>query len=281
LRVASFDPVTAVLRALDVLMAVNRLKEASVADVFRQTGLNRPTIVRMLETLVHAGFVMRHPTRAVYMPTGKTLELSSGYALHRQVGMIVTPVLEKLRGKIGWPSDVGVFDGDAMVVAETSRGDGHLSFNRRSGYRAPVLATSLGLAFLAFCGEADRARALKLARTSPEPWNGPARSASAAAKLLKTIRRRGFATMHEEYSKRAYRGVASAMGVPILVDRVAVASLNMTFLRDAFTPAEAAAKFLRPLQDAALEIANTIGSASNGTSAIMVSLSSRAPREDG
>ena len=55
----SFEPVTAVLRAFDVLLTVNRLKEASVGDIFRETGLNRPTIVRMLETLIHAGFVSR------------------------------------------------------------------------------------------------------------------------------------------------------------------------------------------------------------------------------
>src|SRR3984885_1611998 len=92
----SFQPVTAVLRALDVLLAVNRLREASVGDIFRETGLNRPTIVRMLETLMHAGFVSRHPAQPVYLPTGKTLDLSSGYQKHEEMAMVAAPILVSL-----------------------------------------------------------------------------------------------------------------------------------------------------------------------------------------
>src|SRR5271168_4127659 len=131
----SFEPVTAVLRAFDVLLTVNRLKEASVGDIFRETGLNRPTIVRMLETLIHAGFVSRHPTQAVYFPTGRTLDLSSGYKKHEEMAIVAAPILVGLHKELQWPSDVAVFDRDAMVVARTSRGEGFLHFDRRAGYR--------------------------------------------------------------------------------------------------------------------------------------------------
>jgi IclR family mhp operon transcriptional activator len=147
----SFQPVTAALRALDVLMAVNRLREASVGDIFRETGLNRPTIVRMLETLIHAGFITRHPAQPLYVPTGRTLDLSSGYRRHEEMALVAAPVLSALHKQLQWPSDVAVFDHDAMVVARTSRGEGFVHFNRRPGYRAPLLGTSLGMSFLAFC----------------------------------------------------------------------------------------------------------------------------------
>jgi len=45
----SYQPVEALLRGLDVLRSVNRLELASVLDIHRATGLNQPTVVRMLE----------------------------------------------------------------------------------------------------------------------------------------------------------------------------------------------------------------------------------------
>jgi len=250
----SYEPVTAVLRGLDVLRAVNRLGVAGVGEVHRLTGLNRPTIVRMLETLAHAGFLVRHPDRPAYSPTGRTLDLSAGYVAHREAGIAATPVMAALRAAVGWPSDVAVFDGDAMVVAHTSRGEGRLLFGRRPGYRAPILATSLGRAFLAFCAAPERERALSLAARSPEPWNEPARRPGDAEAAFAAVRAAGFAGMDEEYSRREYGGLAGAIGVPVLVNGVAAAALNLMFLRNAIDGDGAAGRFLPLLRRAAAEL---------------------------
>ena len=53
-------------------------------------------------------------------------------------------------------------------------------FERRTGFRAPVLATSLGRAFLAFCAPTERERAMLLAARSSEPWNALAHDVAAA-----------------------------------------------------------------------------------------------------
>lgn len=169
----SFQPITAALRALDVLLAINRLRGASVGDVFRETGLNRPTVVRMLETLMFAGFITRHATQPLYMPTGRTLDLSSGYRRHEEMALVAAPVLSALHKHLQWPSDVAVFDGDAMVVARTSRGEGFLQFNRRPGYRAPLLGTSA------------------------DPWNAITREPATLQRLLERVRREGLATMNQ------------------------------------------------------------------------------------
>jgi IclR family mhp operon transcriptional activator len=257
----SFEPVSAVLRALDCLVVVNRLKEASVADIFRQTGLNRPTVVRMLETLIHAGFVVRHPARAVYLPTGRTLELSRGYQRHEEMGLVAAPILAALHQRLQWPSDVAVFDGDAMVVAQTSRSAGRLHFNRQPGYRAPLLGSSIGLAYVAFCPDAERQSGLAALRTAAEPWNAPARNPAALRRLVAKLREDGFATMHPAYSEAAYDGVASAVGVPVLIAGVAVGSLNVMYLRDAMDEPTAIGRFAAPLVQAAAEIADALSAA--------------------
>lgn len=56
-----------------------------------------------------------------------------------------------------------------MLVIQTSRGDGYLTFNRRPGYRAPLLATSLDRSYLAFCSEEDLHVVLERVAGMPEP----------------------------------------------------------------------------------------------------------------
>ena len=86
----SYRPVTAALRVLDVLQAVNRLEAANVSRIARMTGLSSATVVRMLETLVEGGFVVRNPERPIYYPTDRTIALSEGFT--RRMG--TPPVLQ-------------------------------------------------------------------------------------------------------------------------------------------------------------------------------------------
>ncbi|ONG54444.1 hypothetical protein BKE38_10235 [Pseudoroseomonas deserti] len=261
---ASYEPVTALLRGLEVLRAVNRLPVATVKDIHRQTGLNQPSVVRMLETLMHAGFVTRDGQQAVYRPTGRTLELGAGYVLHREVGEAASPIMSALRRQVGWPSDVAVFDGDAMVVAHTSRGEGRFLFERRQGYRAPILATSLGLSFLAFSEPGHRAQALALAARSPEPWNDAARHPERAEALFAKIREDGFAVMDEAYALREYNGLASSIGVPVMVGGQARAAVNLMYLREAIDRDGAATRLLPVLQEAAAELAKVFAGLNAG-----------------
>jgi IclR family transcriptional regulator, mhp operon transcriptional activator len=254
----SFKPVTAVLRSLEVLAAVNRLGEASVSQIHKLIGLNSPTVVRMLETLQHAGYVMKDPARAVYLPTGRTPALSVGYEPYRELAVVATRILAELHSEIGWPSDLAVYDGEAMLVVHTSRDEHRLSFNRRPGYRAPMLATSLGRAYLAFCSEQERQRALELASQSPESWNDVAREPARAATLFAEVRANGYATMHEDYSEREYGGRFSAVGMPVQVNGQTIAALNMTLVRDVAESKDGVRRFVVPLQRAALELGNAL-----------------------
>jgi len=266
----SFEPVTAVLRGFEVLAAVNRLGEASVGQIHKLIGLNLPTIVRMLETLQHAGYVVRHPERAVYLPTGRTLALSVGYEPYRELAVIATRILDELHNEIGWPSDLAVFDGEAMLVVHTSRDERRLSFNRRPGYRAPMLATSIGRAYLAYCGEEERRKVLERAAQSPEPWNDAARDPARAKALFEQVRVNGFATMHDDYSEREYGGRFFAIGTPVQVNGVTVAALNMMLVREVAESKVGVLRFVGPLQRAALELGNALSSVRPDTDALKV-----------
>lgn len=255
----SYRPVNAVLRGLDVLLATNRLKgRATVGEIHRHTGLDKATIVRMLETLAHAGLIVRNEDSRTYEVTGKALLLSVGYDRHRAVSAIVTPIMEDFQAEIGWPSDVAIFDTDAMMLVETSRKAGPMMVTRHPGYRAPILATSLGCSYLAFGPKEDLDAILAMEAEKPEPWNDVARDPKLAKSFFNDIRNRGYAVMHPDYSRIEYRHAMNSVGVPIMVDGQVYAAINVLYLKNALNADQAARTLLKPLQAAAARIADEL-----------------------
>ena len=109
----AYQPVIAALRVLDVLAAISKTAgKATVGEIHRLTTLDKATIVRMLTTLAHAGYIVRDSDNRTYRVTGKTLQLSAGYNRHQAIGSIVSEDLAQFRQFIGWPSDVSIFDED-------------------------------------------------------------------------------------------------------------------------------------------------------------------------
>jgi len=255
----SFKPVIALARGLEILRVVNEEGQATVRAIHRETGLDKATIVRMLETLEHEGYVMRDPDHPIYTPTGRTLLLSQGYDQHLWVGAVAEPILGEFRTRIGWPSDVAVCDRDAMVVVQTSRGpQGPLSFNRKPGFRASVLMTSLGRAYLAFCPDEEREKIIATLAAQPGAWNDLARQPRKLASLLDEVRRNGFATMDEAYGDKEYSGMVWAFGVPVKSADKVYASINVMMLKNAVAQDEARDKILAPLQETADRLAEAL-----------------------
>lgn len=248
----SYKPVDAVVRGLQVLSAVSRLSgKASVGELHRETGYNKATIVRTLETLVHEGFVSRHPTLPLYHVTGKTLLLSLGYDLHKAVGEAVSPIVAAFRNEHGWPSDVAIPDSDAMLVVETSREAGPLSLNRRPGYRAPIMATSLGLAYAAYCDADKRAAILDQEAKRETRWSALSRDRDAAEIMFKDVREQSYAVMHPDYSRTEYGNQISAIAVPIIVNGSPVAAMNVLFLKQTLSIDQAISTLLPHLKTSA------------------------------
>ncbi|MGI9335973.1 MAG: helix-turn-helix domain-containing protein [Gammaproteobacteria bacterium] len=255
----SYRPVNALVRGLEVLRATSQLEgRATVGEIHRHTNLDKATIVRMLETLVYAGYVVRDDEGRRYQITGKTLRLSVGYDGLRSVGTILAPILDDFRTAVGWPSDVGVFDNDAMVVVETSREPGPVFLNRLPGYRAPILGTSLGLVYLAHCAQAVRSEALQRVAADPAPWNELARDPVSAEKAFARIRRHRYATMHPRYCEQEYEGRISSVGVPIAQNGRVFATLNVLYLVNALAPKKAVQTLLPPLEEAAARMAGEL-----------------------
>jgi IclR family mhp operon transcriptional activator len=265
--VASYKPVNAALRVLDVLVAVNQQSgRASVGGIHHQTGIDKATIVRMLETLISAGFVVRDAEAPLYEVTSKTLMLSNSYQKHRELGRLLTAPLEAFRKRINWPSDVAFYEDGVMLVVSSTRQSGALSFNRAAGFRSPVFASSLGLAYMAHAPAEEVEEAARLAAMQAAPWNGLATDPVARAETLAEIRARGYAEMDPTYSQLEYQRQVTSIGVPVLAGGRSIASVNVIYLRRAMTPERAVAEVLPGLQAAAGEMAEVLQSELVGVS---------------
>ena len=253
----SYKPVNSVLRALDVLTSVSRLYgKASVAEVHRLTGLDKATIVRMLETLIHAGYI-RRTARSIYEVTGHTLMLSSAYC-QNAAGAAVAPYLDSLEAELGLPAYVGVRDGNAILIISSSQGGGPFTHYLEHGASIPMLGSAPGLAYIAHCSADERASLCRAVIADPAPWNDVARRPQQIEQLAEQIRDSRFAVMNDAYSRLRYAKRISATAVPLVHKGVLRGALTVIFKRNATDVTEKARALLSALEPVADTIASDL-----------------------
>lgn len=242
-RKTSYPPINALLRGLELLSQINALGIATVGDLHKSTGISKPTIVRNLETLEHAGFVARDSKRDGYVATARVLSLSSGYDRDQRLVDIATPILNEFRQTMPWPSDLAVFDADAMVILETSRNPGTLALNRPVGARLSLTKSALGRAYLAFIDEQERTVILDacLGQAVPER--------AGFERDLERYRDQGFSENDRSLSENT-RGV----GMPVIVQGKVIACINTIVLTEAMRMTDVISRCVPPLQAVAKKI---------------------------
>lgn len=251
---ASYNPVTAVLRGVEVLRLVNRLSPTTVKAIHYETGYDKATIVRMLQTLIHAGYVIQDDATGTYSVTGRVLQLSVGYSMHDRIAALCSPLLAELRKSIGWPSDFAIRDAESMIVVQTSRTQGPLLLNRRPGFRAPMLLTSIGRAYLSACSPAELDEIIAQLAASPDPGRGKSPPLQSLHAQLGAIRAAGYAVMDDAYSRSEYDAQIWAIAVPVADGDHVYGALNIMLLRDAVDEEAAKDRYLPRLRETAARL---------------------------
>ena len=149
-----------------------------------------------------------------------------------------------------WPSDLAMFDGESMVILETSRNPGTLALNRPVGSRLPLTESALGRAYLANIGPAECSAILD--KLFGDTHNERRRRAALAARLSR-YNEQGFAENDQSLSEHT-RGV----GIAIKVRGEVIACINTIVLSEAMSMAEVAQRCVSPLQAVARKIAQSL-----------------------
>lgn len=243
-----YKEVRALTRGLDVLVAVNRgLRE--VSEIAAAVGLSRPTVYRLLDTLVHGGYLVRSDSDGTYRPTVGVRSLSEGFRDEAWITQLAVPALRGLLDEVQWPSDIATFDGGAMVARESTHRFSTLSFHRPIARRRMVMVSALGVVYVAHLPEREQKKVLAALRRSDEAHDRWWRKGVEVRAALARARAAGFAFVEGEVE----RGIM-AVAVPVLFRARPIAAINVIVTRTAMTRAELELRFVAPLRRAAAHI---------------------------
>ncbi|WP_426959381.1 helix-turn-helix domain-containing protein [Muricoccus radiodurans] len=244
-------PIRALSRGLAVLAALNRHGSATVVTLARETGLSRATIYRVMQTLLDEGYVARGTSDDRFGLRLKVRGLSEGFEDENWIAAVAAPELVALTKRISWPCDVSTLEGTHMVIRDTTHRIAPFSIDRGMvGRHMPMLASSVGLAYLAFAPERERRALLGLLAASDDPADAPARNPAGVARLLSATRRRGYG-LRQGGAIWPHTG---SIGLPIRHGDRLIGCINAIWMARAIGRDEALRQCLVPLQETARRI---------------------------
>ena len=123
--------VRSVVRAVELLKALNRRPVSTVEFLHAQTRLPKPSIVRMMQTLEGCGLVKHAPQHGAYYLTSGVLSLSHGYHSEPMVVEAAAPLLDALTLKVKWPVAIAMLEDLSMVVRYSTIQIGRASCRER------------------------------------------------------------------------------------------------------------------------------------------------------
>jgi IclR family mhp operon transcriptional activator len=235
--------VRSLARGLSVLTELNRLGRARPAELAAETGLDRTTVYRLLDTLEHEGYVAK-TSDDCYALTLSVRRLSEGFNDLDWITRIVSPELGNLFAKVLWPTDFATFELGAMIIRESTHRFSPFSVHRAMiGRQRPTLRTAMGRAVLASVNDQERELMLRIIAKSSQPDAAEARDATYVSALIQETCTRGYST-----SVGLVESHISAIGLPIKKSDRVVGAINLVFFRTAMTTEEAANRYLAHMQ---------------------------------
>lgn len=251
--------IRALARGLAVVNAIDRASgPVSLGELHHATGIDRATILRILATLEHEGWVYRGMGDKRYRLTYRLHDLGEHVSVHDAIAQIAAPVLEQLQDELVWPSDIAIYDGKGMAIIETSRRRTAIVLNREViGYRPSMLKSAMGRAYVGFC---DERRLKTILETLKQQGGEEARLAADEGYidgLRRLVQRRGYAqrdpTLFPLPSPSAEE--FSAIAVPIIVMGDVQACLSLVWVKSAHQGEPVEERFAQRLQAAAEQLA--------------------------
>lgn len=241
-----------VLRALDILRVLNEKNPASLAFMHERTGLPKPTLVRLLQTLIAAGYVEQLSRRHGYRLTQEVLQLARGFRFDHHVVEVARPYMDAFTRIHKWPVAIATLEGARMHVHYGTQGLSPFSYDAdvKRPNRIPVLQAALGRAYLAYCPKDERDVLLRLLRQSGHAADREAKDKNFIARLISEIHAKGYATMATVPGE-----TANGIAVPIMKGDAVLAAITLRFYDSAMSEQEAATRYAAPLHEMAKQIA--------------------------
>jgi IclR family mhp operon transcriptional activator len=225
-----------VRRSFAVLEALSRRRSSTLGVLIRETGLPRPTVVRLLQTLIALDYATRLSRQQGYRLTDRVLGLSESIRFVDHLVDAAIPHMSRFTAEHGWPLYLATLSFGAIVIRHSTAPESPMSFEGAAlNTRRPMLISALGRVWLAFCPEEER-------RTILRDVGVTRRQTAALDSVLARVRREGIAFTQPPRPTRIH-----GMAVAIRRDARVLGSLSMRFPRSAMTKEEVTQRFGRRL----------------------------------
>lgn len=162
--------VSALVRGLKILQCFsNKHQELSGKELMDLTGLPKPTLFRLTDTLCELGLLRYSERVSKYVPGIGLLNLSSPVLARMSLRQFARPQMLDLATYMGGQIQLGVGSGQQLVLVELANGMGNRVFTPEIGVGISLTRTATGRAYLLSLPEAEReAYLVELSTRDPE-----------------------------------------------------------------------------------------------------------------
>lgn len=232
-------------RGLRLLTALNDLETATIAGLVAETGLAKPTTIRLLKTLVAEGYASQDPDTLTYAVTPRVSSLSRALVGRNQADEAMQAALDDLADDLKWPTEFLVPEGDSMVIRLNNRERAPIRLRLFERRRFPLLESASGFAHLADLSEARRERVLARLDLTPS-------QAEAVATEVARVTSQGYAV-------RRFPALAANMRVVAVAVPGGVGALSLVHFDDVVTIPMMENALVPRLRETAASIAELLG----------------------
>ena len=247
---SSSPPVRSVVRALDLLQALNRQAVSTLDVLHAQTKIPKPTLVRLLQTFEGRGLVKHAPQHGAYFLTSGVRSLSSGYHSEPMIVEAAAPLMDEMTLRVKWPMAIAMLEDSAMVVRYSTIPLSPLAMKHSTiNVRLSLVSRAIGRAYLAFCSPDQQEALLQGVMKSLTPEDEAVRDRDALQQVLTQVHDAGYALRDPQVWP-----ATNTLAVPLFDSHGVAASLGMTFFSSTLKPEQAVERYLGDLQDVANQV---------------------------
>jgi DNA-binding IclR family transcriptional regulator len=230
---APADAPSSVSKACRILRALSDHKSARLTDIAQHSGLDKATVLRLLDALAREGFVVRDDQTKLYTP-GPELALAGAAALARvDPRALVRPSLLRLAGEFEDTAILSIPSGFESLCLDLELGRFPIRANYLEIGNRRLLGVGAGsLALLAWMPQAEREAVLPLVTARLQRY--PRIDRALLEERVADARAKGYAVLLDVVVERM-----GGISVPILgADGRPVAALSIAALTDRITSRE-------------------------------------------
>lgn len=236
----------ALIRGITVLRTLAALRApATLAELSGETGIPKPTLVRLLAVLTQEGCLVRVDDRPTYELGPTILEIAAGASENVDLEELAKPYLEPLQAE--GTANVGVIDDFETLHVAVALANRPVRYAVTVGVRDSIACTGLGKAIAAHADDRARADLVKAARYESRTATSITTQKAYSAELDLT-RKRGWAHDNEEGAPGL-----RCFAVPIFDGDDCVGAVSISG-PSAELPVDAADRIVPLLQDAAAKM---------------------------